>query len=407
MKFKIPGPYRKELAAAAFIMIVGNALGISLLYMEQREAKVTYLERNPFGEGDYEEILNVKTGEKEEKIKILIEEQKYTKEQTEQYFEDAKKELDSWFLKIRNRDGHLAGDVVFLEKIKNNPVQLSWNTNRPEILDWEGNAGDKIKKDGEEVNLMCLISIGEEVETWEKMIRIYPAKAGASEKLQQDIRKETEKINKVSEEKVYLPETIHGENLIFEKEKTHTGFAVCLCSLALGFGVLPLKKEKEKQQKEQRMREMQMDYPDIIEKLILFLKAGFSIRKSVEKLASNYMRNREKYHMKKRYAYEEIVCACREMDGGIYEAEAYERLGRRCVLPEYKVLSVLLVQNLRKGNQSILELLEREAVSAGDERRRRAKVRGDEASTKLLLPMILQLIVVLIILMVPAFLSFI
>lgn len=59
-----------------------------------------------------------------------------------------------------------------------------------------------------------------------------------------------------------------------------------------------------------------------------------------------------------------------------------------------------------KGNQSILELLEREAAAAGQERLRRAKVRGEEASTKLLLPMIMQLVVVLIILMVPAFMSF-
>ena len=94
------------------------------------------------------------------------------------------------------------------------------------------------------------------------------------------------------------------------------------------------------------------------------------------------------------------------MQGGIYEAEAYERFGVRCGLSQYKVLSVLLVQNLKKGNQNLLELLEREEAVAEDERKRSAKVRGEEASTKLLLPMVLQLIVVLMILMIPAFFSF-
>ena len=90
----------------------------------------------------------------------------------------------------------------------------------------------------------------------------------------------------------------------------------------------------------------------------------------------------------------------------MYEAEAYERMGRRFGLSQYKMLSVLLVQNLRKGNENLLELLEREAASVTEERKRNAKVQGEEAGIKLLLPMVMQLIVVLIILMVPAFLNF-
>ena len=46
------------------------------------------------------------------------------------------------------------------------------------------------------------------------------------------------------------------------------------------------------------------------------------------------------------------------------------------------------------------------AASVTEERKRNAKVQGEEAGIKLLLPMVMQLIVVLIILMVPAFLNF-
>ena len=71
-----------------------------------------------------------------------------------------------------------------------------------------------------------------------------------------------------------------------------------------------------------------------------------------------------------------------------------------------KMLSVLLVQNLRRGNENLLELLEREAASVTEERKRSARVQGEEAAIKLLLPMVMQLVVVLIILVVPAFLNF-
>ena len=61
---------------------------------------------------------------------------------------------------------------------------------------------------------------------------------------------------------------------------------------------------------------------------------------------------------------------------------------------------------MKRGSQNLLDLLEREAASASEERKRQARIRGEEASTKLLLPMILQLMVVLVILIVPAFLNF-
>ena len=95
-----------------------------------------------------------------------------------------------------------------------------------------------------------------------------------------------------------------------------------------------------------------------------------------------------------------------EMEGGLPEAQAYERLGNRCGLSEYKVLSVLLIQNLKKGNQGVLTLLERESAAAIEERKRKAKISGEQASAKLLGPMFMQLALVMALVMIPAFLSF-
>ena len=50
--------------------------------------------------------------------------------------------------------------------------------------------------------------------------------------------------------------------------------------------------------------------------------------------------------------------------------------------------------------------LEQEAMEAWDERKRKARVLGEAAATKLLIPMIMMLIVVMAIIMIPAFLSF-
>lgn len=404
MKFKLSG--KKEWYLAVLIIVVGNLLGMGMAAVEKRSAKTDYLERNPYGEGAYEETLQVELEGKQEEIQIYVEEQKYTEADKKRYLKEAEKELNTWFQRVCGDKGEIRQSLSFPDKLEQNPVTLSWSTSQPQILDWEGVLGTGVAPKGEMVDLMCTITLEEEMKIWQKEVRVYPPRRTEKEALQEEIQVRAEKLSEENSKKMYLPETYQGEAVHYRRTAGNTGYLVCVLSVLLGCGIFPLKKERERQKEELRKKEMQRDYPDVLDKLVLFLQAGFSIRKAMEKLAIDYQRNRQKYHMKERAAYEEIVKTCREMEGGVYEADAYERMGKRCKISQYKILSVLLVQNLRKGNQNILELLEREAASAGEERKREARVRGEEASVKLLLPMIMQLMVVLVILMVPAFLSF-
>ena len=387
---------------AAFIILLGNLLGIGIFIKEEKERNIKYLERNSYGEGGYEETLFAETQGKTQEITVYVEEESYTEKEIEHYIKEAKKELDKWLKKVKKG----GKDFRFPQSLEGNPVKISWSTGNPEILSWEGILGEDIPEKGENVEIVAFLSLGEGTEIWQKKVTVYPPSLSEKKKLQKEIQKEAELLSENPSEPLYLPQTVRGEEIRYRKTGTETGRIICIMSLVLGLGVYPLQKEKEKKKRELVKKEMQRDYPDIIQKLVLFLRAGFTIRKAMEKIADGYLRSKEKYHAKERSAYEEIVRTCKEMQGGIYEAEAYERFGIRCGLSQYKVLSVLLVQNLKKGNQNLLELLEREEAVAEDERKRSAKVRGEEASTKLLLPMVLQLIVVLMILMIPAFFSF-
>lgn len=402
MTFKEWGKAKKNFCMAAFIILLGNLLGIGIFIKEEKERNIKYLERNSYGEGGYEETLFAETQGKTQEITVYVEEESYTEKEIEHYIKEAKKELDKWLKKVKKG----GKDFRFPQSLEGNPVKISWSTGNPEILSWEGILGEDIPEKGENVEIVAFLSLGEGTEIWQKKVTVYPPSLSEKKKLQKEIQKEAELLSENPSEPLYLPQTVRGEEIRYRKTGTETGRIICIMSLVLGLGVYPLQKEKEKKKRELVKKEMQRDYPDIIQKLVLFLRAGFTIRKAMEKIADGYLRSKEKYHAKERSAYEEIVRTCKEMQGGIYEAEAYERFGIRCGLSQYKVLSVLLVQNLKKGNQNLLELLEREEAVAEDERKRSAKVRGEEASTKLLLPMVLQLIVVLMILMIPAFFSF-
>ena len=134
----------------------------------------------------------------------------------------------------------------------------------------------------------------------------------------------------------------------------------------------------------------------------MLLGAGMSMKGAFWRLSGQYERKKNGI----RYVYEELTCACYELQSGIAEAEAYERFGRRCQLPEYIRLGTVLSQNLRKGTKGLNAMLEQEAAASFTERKNNARKLGEKAGTKLLFPMLLMLGIVLVILMVPAFLSF-
>lgn len=201
----------------------------------------------------------------------------------------------------------------------------------------------------------------------------------------------------------YLPAIWDGKALEWKTPGDRSGTLFGALSLIAAL-VLLVRKAREKQEAWMRRSEqLLMDYPGLIMKFTLLVQAGMTVRKAFQKMASDY---RRKKGTPPRFAYEEILAACYEMDSGVSEAEAYRRFGERCGQIKYKTFATLLIQNLQKGSRRMSEMLERESMEAWDERKRKARVLGEAAATKLLLPMVLMLVVVMAIIMIPAFLSF-
>ena len=73
---------------------------------------------------------------------------------------------------------------------------------------------------------------------------------------------------------------------------------------------------------------------------------------------------------------------------------------------KYTKLCSLLVQNLRRGNDTLLEILQEEAENSFEERKNLARELGEEAGTKLLLPMMIMLGITMLIIIVPAYFGF-
>ena len=100
-----------------------------------------------------------------------------------------------------------------------------------------------------------------------------------------------------------------------------------------------------------------------------------------------------------------LLAKSRELDGEYYAMVAPFMIGERNPLREYRKLALLLEQNLRKGTRELLAMLDREELLAFELRQNLAKKAGEEASTRLLLPMIGLLGIVMAILLIPAMMT--
>ena len=131
-----------------------------------------------------------------------------------------------------------------------------------------------------------------------------------------------------------------------------------------------------------------------------------TIRTAWERIAVGYENTVQEGTRKPRPAYEEMCHTISQLKSGMAESRAYGEFGRRCGLQPYVKLAALLEQNRKTGSKNLKAALELEMVTAFEQRKNLAKKLGEEAGTKLLLPLFLMLGVVMVMMVVPAFLAF-
>lgn len=237
-------------------------------------------------------------------------------------------------------------------------------------------------------------------------VRQYPIRIGTDITVSDnpeldEVKKTVEDIvNSSDEEVVTLPRSVNGHEI---SNKNKGNNALVIAGLGVMLSILMIRRQKDELKEKARKRndELMLTYPVLIDKLLLYLEAGLTVKGALTKLVTEDSNNKIS-----KYLISELKYMLNEVNSGLPEAEGYSRLGARINLGSYMKLASLLSQNIRKGTKDILLMLRREEEAALLQKREFARKKGEEAGTKLLLPMILMLSVVMVIVVLPAFLSF-
>ncbi len=142
---------------------------------------------------------------------------------------------------------------------------------------------------------------------------------------------------------------------------------------------------------------IQYDFPDFLNKLVLLINAGMTVSRAWEKIVS------DRKNMTP--LYEELNTTFLEIKNGKPEMEAYEDFARRCRVKEITKFITLIIQNLRKGSGDLVPLLKLQSNECWELRKNMARRLGEEASTKLVLPLMIMFVGILVIVILPAVLQ--
>ena len=340
---------------------------------------------------------------KEERVDIRIPEKEPSQAEILQLLEHEAAELDAHILGKNKRLSRIEWNLVLPTSLGEGQIAIFWASSRPEVLNGQGVIGSDANENGSEVELTAWLTCGQESLEVHRNLTVYPSreKGAMAERLQ----KEADSLNENREAEYLLPEHLDGTRLTWYRESEGIGQKLSLLLLLTAATAVLVRKRNEEERKKKRERELKTGYPELLAKTHLLLAAGLSLRRTLERLAADAARD-QKRRGKTSVVGEELRRTWYDMENGTLEGDALMQFGERCALPEYKSFALLLAQNQSRGGHRLLPLLETEVREAFEDRKRQARIAGEKAAVRLALPMSMMLTVVLVLILVPALLSF-
>jgi tight adherence protein C len=146
-----------------------------------------------------------------------------------------------------------------------------------------------------------------------------------------------------------------------------------------------------------KKREILIDLPDLVNTLALMVNAGLPFTTAVQKAARDFGCNRT--------LYKEINQVIADINSGKPISQAYEDLAYRCRVPEITRFVSTVLQNINLGSSDLVYVLRNLAQEAWEKRKDIARKQGEEASSKLVFPMVMVFLAVAIIVLAPALMT--
>ena len=385
---------------------VGILLGVGGFAWQHGGASIcTSLEREDYGGDPVVYDLSVEGLEQRTvPVQIQVPPRRYTEQEAAEIFAKVKAGILEEILGENPSLQEVRHDLI-LPTEKPGGIRIAWRSSEPEVLDEDGTILVGWESDsGTQVTLQAEITDGFYRDEMEVAVIVYPPERREAEQLASQLAQQVEQAaaKQPGAVQVALPREFEGRTLRFRKETGTEYLLFPVLGVVLAMFFHWQAKNTEMEARKKREKQLQYDYADLVYQLMVFTGAGLTVSRAWKQIVGNYEKRLGNGNSQPRAVYEEMEIALGEMENGRPESQAVSRFGERCQLNEYRRLSSILGQNRHTGMKNLQELLAQEMDTAWEQQKQAAKRLGEEAGTKLLLPLFLMLLVVMVLVMVPA-----
>lgn len=150
--------------------------------------------------------------------------------------------------------------------------------------------------------------------------------------------------------------------------------------------------------KKVRMREQNilLELPQLLSSIVLLVGAGETVQRAILRCVNS--RHADRSHP----LYAELLKMTAEWDGGYSFQQAFENFSRRCAVQEVSIFTTAVLLNYRRGGADFVLSLRDLSQMLWEKRKAISRTRGEQASSKLVFPMVVIFLIVIVLVGTPA-----
>lgn len=143
-------------------------------------------------------------------------------------------------------------------------------------------------------------------------------------------------------------------------------------------------------------RSIVLELPDLLDKLTLLVNAGETVQGAIVRCADR------KAGPASSRLYQELAQTRQEIANRVPFHRAMEDFSKRCSVQEVSIFTTTILMNYRRGGDELVAAFRELSRELWEKRKALARMTGEEASSKLVFPMIIIFIVVMVVIASPA-----
>lgn len=196
----------------------------------------------------------------------------------------------------------------------------------------------------------------------------------------------------------YLPKEYEGKQVNWKVKEDRTSLILLLLGFIMGGLVLGEPAAERRKQEAKRKEQLMLQYPQLVELVTILMGSGMSLRLVIKELVTHSQVGEGPLE-------QELQSVYGKLQAGMGMQMALTEFAESCDAQPYRKFVSVLLQNQSMGTSDLARVLELEARESEALRLSLIKEKAQKAETRVLIPITMLLLVVIVVLMVPAFLS--